>query len=60
MNPDVQKFIDMLKAREDGMREHIAKEAANGNNEARVHYIGWLRGIQGSRTAAEVVVKDIP
>ena len=55
MNTEIQKFIDMLKGREDAMKENIKKSVGN---EDRVHYIGWLRGIEGSRTTAEYLFKD--
>ena len=55
MNAEIQKFIDMLKGRENAMKENIKKSV---NNEDRVHYIGWLRGIETSRTTAEYLFKD--
>jgi hypothetical protein len=53
----VNRAIEMLRVREEGMRGHIHKAVSRGNEEDRVHYVGWLRGIQGSRTMLEYLLR---
>ena len=50
---DLQKIIDLLRRREEVMREHIKRSSEIGDEKGRIHYIGWLRGIQGSRNMLE-------
>ena len=58
MNTEIQKFIDMLIRREAGMKENIKKALDRGNNMDRIHYIGWLRGIQGTRLDMQYFFKE--
>lgn len=55
---DTQRLIDMLKSREEGMREHIRHAAEKGREEDRIHYIGWLRGIRGSIDLIEYLRRE--
>lgn len=58
MNRDTQQLIDVLKAREEGMSKLIHKAATRGNEQDRIHYIGWLRGIEGSRRLVQYLFRD--
>lgn len=51
-----QRLIDMLKVRRDAMKEYITKYKDDELN--RVHYIGWVRGIETSLMAADVIFNE--
>jgi hypothetical protein len=58
MNEGVKQLIEMLRAREEGMWEQMERAVERNDELDRIHYIGWYRGIQGSRMLVEYLQRD--
>jgi hypothetical protein len=54
----LEDIIEMLKKREEGIRDDIQKAWQRNDAVDRIHYIGWLRGVKTSRELLEWVAKD--